>query len=700
MRMISVIFGLVFAISCGSAKKPADAAPDSGPPTANAPDGSAPSGLSCPMTPSCGGDPVGVWKMVSFCYSNEMLEKEFGAGEVARCQMHFGVEYVGMGTFTFTADGRHATNFDGKAYEAVSMTEECMQSEKYAMFNKGANCTSSGGIRTCRIGGGSDDGADGGKEDQAGRYLVGKSRIMTMIDRSTDGTYTVSDTLMFESKRQHQDVSMLGYCVTGDTLTITVEGVYATFVKIPGALPPSVPPMPAPDSPAPVPAPTSVGPAFEEAISCGGNLLGTWNITGIAISEGLQRDLIDKVRYFDPDGECAYKIDVADTGTVTFKELAIRTGSCSIHEEPSLVIVYSSACLAGKTKTCAELVAPRQAEAAAYDPQAVVACAPTADGNCACTQSRKYALDDCEYETELGTEDYYQIGSAGSTFTQFQLSSTMVGYCVNGNTLKIPNSDFSIYGLYGRANVTAERIAGAPPLSAETLEPGVPTACPNVTKCGGKIAGSWEITAACLSPKAFMFTDPTMSSVSNAFADSTKLWSCVKSLDVKGTGKAEFAESGSFSMSLALKMMPVLDEKCLSSNKRPACGPALEQTLSFAYPGIKCSSDGKGLCNCTYVTRYSDIGSGVTSANGYGGIQTYKEVAGGTLEILSKYDSKSVTADFVSKLEDQYPADFGTINVRLTDAGVYYCVQGDTLALYAGRLVNDMYLDVSGRRIK
>lgn len=705
MRFTAVIFGLVFAISCGSTNKPAA---DSGfPETYVAPDTTPtapPAGLVCPMTPPCGGDPVGVWRIGSICYSDSLLEESFGLGEVARCNMHIGIVYDGTGTFTFTSDGRHSTDFSGTASEEVSMTEECMRSAKYAtIFDKGANCVSSGGMRTCTINSSDDGDSEGEVSSETGSYTIGKSYLMTMMAKDGDSTFSVSDTILFNSPRNHQRVNMMGYCVSGDTLTISEEGMmFATFTKIPGALPASVPIQLPPSSSAPVPAPVSVAPTHETEPSCGGNLLGTWKFTGISVSAGLQRDLITKVRNFDPDGECAYKIGITEEGTATFGELNIRTGKCDVIEEPTLTIVYSSACLGAKPKTCDQLSAAHQAEAVSYDPKSTAVCTVNETGDCSCKHTRKYSVDNCEYGIELGINDYYNLGPAKATYAEFlSSSSSMVSYCVSGNTLKVLSRDFAIYGLDGTATVTAERVNGGPPVSSTAVELGTPGICPTVTKCGGKIAGSWDVTAVCLSPKAFKFTDPNISWASSKFSDGTRFWSCVKSMDVKGTGKAEFAESGSFSMSLAIKSTAGIDEKCLIKEERPACGAALEQFLSFAYPGVSCVSDTKGMCNCTFVTRYADIGKAITTANSYGGVQTYKEMPDGSLEISSQYESKSVTADFVSKLVDQsHPTDFGTLKVQLTDVGAYYCVQGDTLALYAGQLVNDMYLDLSAKRIK
>jgi hypothetical protein len=710
MRFFAVIFGLAFTISCGSGNKPADAGPGPGQPEAGvvlptadaAATEAAPSaGLVCSKTLPCGGDPVGVWKIESICYSDDILDRELGAGEVARCNIHLGIQYDGMATYTFTADGISSTSFNGKAREEISMTEECMRSDKYAkMFDKGTNCSSSGGIRTCIMSGDSDSSVDAGTSSKTGHYTIGRNYIMTTSDQDAGSGQLTSDTLLFlTSRMQNPSSSTYGYCATGDTLTLSQGNTaFMNFVRVPGSPPSSAPPQVPAVSPVPVVAPTSVAPSYAMEPSCGGNLVGSWKITGIAVSDPLQDDILNKIVNFSPDGECVSKVTVAEEGTATFGDLNLWTGKCSMNEEPSLSIVYSAACLAPKTRTCDQLMAVHQADAPRYDPNVAVSCAPNADGDCACKISRKYSLDSCEYHTELGNYDYYSAGAPQSDYSMFLAGSHIVEYCVSGNTLKVINGDFAIYGFDGYATLTAERTS-APPTPVDL---GTPGTCPTVTKCGGNIVGSWDITAVCLAPEAFTFTDKTLSWNTSNFSDSTKLWSCAKSMDVKGTGKAQFADTGSFSMSLALKMTAALDETCLAKRSTAnACGAPMEQYLSFAYPGISCVSDTKGTCNCSYITRYADIGKATTAANSYGGVQSYKALADGTLEIDGQYESNSVTADFVTKLVDKSnPVDFGTLKVNLTNVGAYYCVQGDTLALYAGQLVNDMYLDISATRNK
>jgi len=269
-----------------------------------------------------------------------------------------------------------------------------------------------------------------------------------------------------------------------------------------------------------------------------------------------------------------------------------------------------------------------------------------------------------------------------------------LGYCVNGNTLQVnigAFGDFSIYGLRGEAIVTAVR--SGTPVTPATDNPGTVLTCPAVTKCSGSLVGTWNITAACVAPD-------NATSLANAFNayDNNNISGCVDSVGANGTGKAEFASDGTFSMSLALNMTPSFKADCLMKNT-VSCGTELQTELSFAYPGISCATGPTGTCDCTYIQRFQDIGNRSSNANSYGGIQTLKVNADGTIGWVSTYNDAEVTADFGSKLEDPVGTNFGTINVNLTDTGIYGCAKGDSLTMNTGDLIEGLSLNIAGQRI-
>jgi hypothetical protein len=432
------------------------------------------SGLSCPAVKPCGGNPVGTWNVTNFCLAG------LGESMAAQSQTDGGVlsgsqkclteiRLVVNGVIEFQADGTYATKNMTKARLESKFNDSCLREQgKSCVTLDGCGPVGADGICACT----KDESSDSSPNSTTGVFKAARDVLYLAgndsdsADASTTSTTSACTSFLCDVQNR-KSIDLMDYCVDGDTMKFIESessDIYTVITAVrasgPGTIAVSPLPTQAPDSPAPVAEPTAVN-AGDPPVTfkaCGGNIVGTWNISKLSLDSSSQARLLKYVRSFDENGECAVAIDVTDTGSLVFQPHSSNfnggAGYCSFAENPAIAVSYSSACLAAKAKSCADLDKSLKAEMLASDATAVAGCALASDGNCTCTKAHQYSFPNCEYDTSSIMSDFY---TAPVDISHDVAATDTHYYCVSGNTLSVQNYEFSIDGFSGSVVMTAVR---------------------------------------------------------------------------------------------------------------------------------------------------------------------------------------------------------------------------------------------------
>lgn len=565
MRKFTALSMLVFSAcggSSGGKKAPDGSAPG---PSADGGQSIIASGLSCPAVKPCGGNPVGTWNITNFCLAGlgeEMAAQSQTDGGVLsgsdKCLTD--IRLVVDGTIEFQADGTYATKNRTAARLESKFNDSCLRNQGQSCSQQaGCGAVGADGVCTCF----KDEPSDSGPNlsTSSGVFMAARDVLYTAANENTyASTLTTSACSSFPCDVQKwTSIDLVDYCVDGDTMKFVESdgsGLYTVITAVrasgPGTIAVSPLPTKAPDSPAPVAAPTAVN-AGDPPVTfnaCGGNIVGTWNISKLSLASSSQVMLLKYVRSFDENGECATAVNVTDTGILVFQPHSSNftggAGYCSFAENPVFAVSYSTACLAAKAKSCDDLDKSLKAETVASDATAVVGCALASGDVCACAKTHQYSFADCEYDTSSLWLDFYT--APVDTSVQNVIATDTHNYCVSGNTLSVQNSWFRIGGLNGlvvmtavradspatgldagtdvsRPDATAGRLnadAGAPdnriadvkqddaslldampidatPVPLSTMPPSMAATCQAAATapCGGDLTGNWNVVGIC-----------------------------------------------------------------------------------------------------------------------------------------------------------------------------------------------------------
>ncbi len=430
-------------------------------------------GLSCPAVKPCGGNPVGTWNVTNFCLAG------LGESMAAQSQTDGGVlsgvdrclteiRLVVDGIIEFQADGTYATKNMTAARLEFKFVDSCLRNQgKSCATQEGCGAVGADGVCACS----KDESSDNSPNSTTGVFKAGRDMLYLAsndkADASTTSTTSACSSFLCDVQRW-KSFSLIDYCVEGDTLKFIESessDIYTVITAVrasgPGTVAASTLPARAPDSPVPVTAPIVINgndPVIDTFKSCGGNIVGTWNVSKLTLDSSLKAKLLKYVRGIDENGECAVAIDVTDTGSLVFQPHSTNfsggAGYCSFAENPALAITYSSACLTAKARSCAGLDGSLKAQTLASDATAIAGCALGSGGNCVCTKTHQYSFPNCEYDTSSIMSDFY----TAPVDTGHDVTATDTHYyCVSGSTLSVQNYEFRIDGFIGQVVMTAVR---------------------------------------------------------------------------------------------------------------------------------------------------------------------------------------------------------------------------------------------------
>ncbi len=466
-----ILFCALFAISCGSsggnktvdgeAPAPApDAGRDLGVPSEYA-------GLLCPAVEPCGGNPTGLWNFTGICVGGlaELMAAQGRSEDIDRCLANVRMDV--SGSLELRPDGTYMTRGVSGSRLVLTYSDACLRSmgESCAGYDKCGAVDKSGNCDCVR-----DESGDGEPTSKTGRYEFGRNLLT--ITENQDSEYSSGSTActMFVCESAMARTSIMDYCVQGDSLKLIEFGpdtgsarayTVMTGTRAPGTSASPIAYVPPVDSPVKVPAPKTVNAetAADDFESCGGNIVGTWEISSVALDEYLETSLISWVRNMKADGDCAVAINVTDKGTAYFAphtpNFRDTTGYCSFDESPTLTITYRSDCLAGKAKTCEDLDAAEKA-AVPIGADAVSGCRLSPSGDCVCSETHHYSFPDAIYDTVANA-----FFTAKVDMTVDVVPATdRHDYCVEGDTLRLDTYNFRIGGVDGYVIVTAVRSKG------------------------------------------------------------------------------------------------------------------------------------------------------------------------------------------------------------------------------------------------
>jgi hypothetical protein len=717
MRKFTALAILMF-LACGGSSGGKKASDGSAPgPSADGGQSIIASGLSCPAVKPCGGNPVGTWNVTNFCLAG------LGESMAAQSQTDGGVlsgvdrclteiRLVVDGIIEFQADGTYATKNMTEARLEFKFVDSCLRNQgKSCVTQDGCGPVGADGVCACTR----DESSDNSPNSTSGvfkarrdvLYLAGNDKA----DASTTSTASACTSFLCDVQNR-KSVSLIDYCVEGDTLKFIESessDIYTVITAVrasgPGTVAALSLPTQAPDSPAPVVAPIAVNagdPVIDTFKSCGGIIVGTWNITKLSLDSSLQAKILKYVRNIDENGECAVAVDVTDTGSLVFQPHSSNfsggAGYCSFAENPAIAVSYSSACLTAKAKSCVDLDGSLKAETLASDAGAIVGCALASDGNCTCTKAHQYSFPNCEYDTDSIMSDFY---TAPVDISHDVTATDTHYYCVSGNTLSVQDYEFRTDGFSGTAIMTAVRgsdpatgrdagtdaprpdaaadrpnadagadastdkpkadaVVDAPrvdvnvvdvspidtqpidttPVPYTMMPPSMPASCKlaATAPCGGDISGGWKLAGTC---------DPWLSET-EFLGQMNK--DCAKTADLVDNGPASFSADGSCSLVDNSTYTMDYSTGCLTSQLSDTCvakDQRIKNEIGSNYvTDASCSLASTDICRCMNTFGMPPADAACTYS-----------VSGNELTFVSP------------------PGTF--------EAGTYdYCVQGTTLTIF------------------
>jgi hypothetical protein len=143
--------------------------------------------------------------------------------------------------------------------------------------------------------------------------------------------------------------------------------------------------------------------------SCGGDVVGTWQVTGLCASA--------EMALGDACPDAMASLDLTLTGTATFS--ADGTSASNFTSGGSLSYTLPAACLGGAT-SCDALSKPADADTGA------TVCSGDASVSCTCVETQ---LD----KTEMKTGTWTKSGNTLSTTDDADASMSTIDFCVNGS---------------------------------------------------------------------------------------------------------------------------------------------------------------------------------------------------------------------------------------------------------------------------
>ena len=164
-----------------------------------------------------------------------------------------------------------------------------------------------------------------------------------------------------------------------------------------------------------------------DVVPCGGDVVGTWNVTDSCLTVGGDIDLT-----LFGIGCTAAPITgtLAVTGTLTFDAAGTYTDGTATSGSTQVAMPAACLLVSGTTTTCDRVDPPFST--AGFTQKA---CTQSASGGCDCTASVEAATGFGAISTYTSSSGNYTI--AGSVMTMDETEGIAYSYCVSGNTMTL-----------------------------------------------------------------------------------------------------------------------------------------------------------------------------------------------------------------------------------------------------------------------